>query len=366
MVFVDKKILLLTKHLDRTVLGGRELLCKVNHDALRSLYGGHFVLWELRDERLRGVRGAFNGFRGHIDGLSAGIIEAVLLRIREEHIGQVFVDGSNLGEFVAVLKRRIPAIEVITFFHNVEARFFWGSWCLHKTLHALGVLLANALAERKAVKFSDKIICLSERDSGLLKRLYGRGATHIAPMVLEDKCPASFPQSVTYQPERFALFVGGTFYANRVGIEWFVREVVPQIEMPVYIVGRGFEALRVELEVPGKVVVVGAVDSLSDWYRRAYFVIAPIFDGSGMKTKVAEALMYGKKVIGTPEAFSGYEDIAYPMGRVCSTKEEFVIAIRRADDMVREPFDAELRAIYESKYSFAAATARFRAILSAW
>ena len=38
----------------------------------------------------------------------------------------------------------------------------------------------------------------------------------------------------------------------------------------------------------------------------AALVIAPIFDGSGMKTKVAEALMHGKHVVGTPEAFSGY------------------------------------------------------------
>jgi glycosyltransferase involved in cell wall biosynthesis len=184
-------------------------------------------------------------------------------------------------------------------------------------------------------------------------------------MVLEDKCPANFAEFAAHQPERFALFVGGTFYANRAGIEWFVREVVPQIELPIYIVGRGFEALKEELEIPGKVVVVGAVDSLADWYRQAFFVIAPIFSGSGMKTKVAEALMYGKKVIGTPEAFSGYDEIVDCVGRVCTNKEEFVTAIRHADEMVREPFDAELRSIYEKRYSFAAATARFKAILSA-
>ena len=42
-------------------------------------------------------------------------------------------------------------------------------------------------------------------------------------------------------------------------------------------------------------MVVGEVESLAQWYHDAYFVVAPIFDGSGMKTKVAEALMYGKE-----------------------------------------------------------------------
>ena len=345
--------------------GGRELLCKLNYDVLLSLYGDQLVLCELHDDGLRGLKGALNAFRGHIDGLNALSIEAALKKIREANIPQVFVDGSNLGGFVAVLKRRMPAVEVITFFHNVEARFFWGSWRLHKTLHALGVLVANALAERKAVKFSDRIVCLSGRDSALLKRLYGRGASHIAPMVLEDKCPAAFAELANQAPERFALFVGGTFYANRAGIEWFVREVVPQIDLPIYIVGRGFEALRSELAIPGKVTVVGAVDCLGDWYHRAQFIIAPIFDGSGMKTKVAEALMYGKKIVGTPEAFSGYEDIAEHAGWVCQDVNGFVRAINEACTSITHTFDPDLRTLYEKKYSFNSATMRLCAILAA-
>lgn len=36
-------------------------------------------------------------------------------------------------------------------------------------------------------------------------------------------------------------------------------------------------------------------------------MVMPIFSGSGMKVKTAEALMYGKFLIGTKEAFEGYE-----------------------------------------------------------
>jgi polysaccharide biosynthesis protein PslH len=358
------KILLVTKVLEALPSGGRELLCKLNHDALHALLGESFSLFQLHDDGLHGLRAYINAFRGHIDGLNDVSINATLKKIHEARITKVFVDGSNLGGFVAVLKQRMPEVEIITFFHNVEARFFWGSLRLQKTVHALGVLVANTLAERKAVKYSDKIVCLSERDSSLLKRLYGRGATHIAPMVLEDKCPPEFMQSEMQAPEHFALFVGGTFYANRQGITWFVREVVPYIDVQLFIVGRGFEALRSELEIPGKVTVVGAVESLADWYRRAQFVVAPIFDGSGMKTKVAEALMYGKKIVGSPEAFSGYDDVAIKAGWVCETVDEFVAAIASGSSEIKQSFDPALRVIYEKRYSMQAGRVRLATIIS--
>ena len=299
------KILLLTNQLYATPSGGRALLCRLNHDALRDLYGNGLVLLELSRRPLQGASSIINAFRGYIDGLNEAVIGNALQTIRAESIGKVFVDGSNLGGFVRTIKQVLPQVHVVTFFHNVEARFFLGSLRHTKTLRALVVLIANYLAERKAVRHSDKIICLSERDSHLLKRLYGRPATHVAPMAMRDTVPAGRGTIADSPYEEFALFVGGGFYANRAGITWFVKHVVPRIDIKICIVGRGFEDLKPALERPGRVEVVGAVDSLSKWYRKATFVIAPIFDGSGMKTKVAEALMYGKRIVGTPEAFSG-------------------------------------------------------------
>lgn len=357
------KVILLTKQLEKAPRGGRELLCKLNYDALLKLYGEDFHSFELPAGRLSGPLSHLNAFRGHIDGLNAETIGSAVSLIQRTGVSKVFVDGSNLGGFVAALKRRLPEVEVTTFFHNVEARFFWGGLKTRKTPRAFAVLLANYLAERKSVRWSDKLVCLSERDSRLLKKLYGRGATHISPMALEDKCPPPFLLDPAQPPEKFALFVGGTFYANQTGITWFVREVVPRSAVPIFIVGRGFEALRSELEIPGKVRVIGAVDSLADWYHRAQFVIAPIFDGSGMKTKVAEALMYGKKIVGTPEAFSGYEDIAAQAGWVCHEVEGFLQAIKEASAIITESFDPGLRALYMQNYSLDSATARMSAIL---
>jgi hypothetical protein len=357
------RLLLVTNELQERPAGGRELLCRLNHDALKEILGERMEVLELPRRPIQGVKPVVDAFRGHIDGVSRSAIAEALSAIRAGNIDKVFVDGSNLGGFVKAVKQGCPAVEVSTFFHNVEARFFFGSLRQRLTLRALGVLVANYLAERRAVGFSDKLICLSERDSRLLRRLYGRAATHVSPLAMRDQMPLAPAAPMPVPISRFALFVGGGFYANRSGIAWFARHVVPRIQVRLVIVGRGFDDLKTKLESTGAVEVVGAVDHLSDWYRNAHFVVAPIFDGSGMKTKVAEALMHGKKVVGTPEAFSGYESVADRAGWVCSTPDEFVAAIARAGEEVTKPFDPALRALYEETYSLSAARSRLAHIL---
>jgi glycosyltransferase involved in cell wall biosynthesis len=362
MLRVNSNILLLTKQLQLAPKGGREMLSRLNYDTLLNIFGKRLILFELSEIKLQQPNEIFNAFRGNIDGLTTQNIQQIIYLIKREKVRQVFVDGSNLGGFIEKLKQSLPEVEVVTFFHNVEARFFWGSLKTNRTFRALAIFIVNFLAERKAARLSDKRICLSKRDDRLLKSLYGNGATHIAPMALRDKFTENLLESQLSEEEPFALFVGGTFYANLDGITWFVKNVARQIDIKVCIVGKGMEHMREQLEIPERVKVIGQVDDLSEWYRRARFVIAPIFEGSGMKTKVAEALMYGKKVVGTPEAFSGYE-VGEDVGWVCRTAEEFVTAMQLAYQEIHSSFDPKLRAIYVENYSFEAAEKRLGKIL---
>lgn len=355
--------MLVTNKLQAAPSGGREMLCKLNHDALMDLYGSRLVVVELEKRPVRAMASVAAAFRGYLDGLDSRAIDVILQKIESAGISRVFIDGSNFGQVAKAVKARFPAVQTITFFHNVEARFFWGSLKRSRSIHALAVLAVNYLAERKSVRHSDRIICLSGRDSRLISRLYGRAATDLSPMALQDRAPNERNWRGQDSREDFALFVGGVFYANRDGIAWYVENVVPHIRIKTVVVGKGFEAMKAQLERPGKVEVVGAVVSLADWYRDARFVIAPIFDGSGMKTKVAEALMHGKRIVGTPEAFSGYEDISAKAGWVCATAVDFVEAIAAAQYEPALMFRPELRALYEEKYSFDAARTRLAGIL---
>ncbi|MGL6128108.1 glycosyltransferase family 4 protein, partial [Chryseobacterium artocarpi] len=78
------------------------------------------------------------------------------------------------------------------------------------------------------------------------------------------------------------------------------------IEAELIIIGKGMDDYFKDLKNK-KVKVYGYVEDLSSYYYNANVVIAPIFTGGGMKTKIAEAMMYGKNILGTEEAFEGYE-----------------------------------------------------------
>ena len=357
-------VLLITAQMQDAPSGGRALLSRLIHDAMFEIFGKLLVVFELQPRSPAGIRALTSAFRGHIDGIDDSMIERVMRVIREMSIGKVLIDGSNLGTLAAVIKTQCPGVEISTFLHNCEARFFFGAFRQHRSLWSLGVLVANYFAERRAVRSSDKLICLSERDSGLLRTLYGRSATHISAMAMRDQLPSPLTDApLTPEYGKYALFVGGTFYANQQGIEWFVEHVVRRVAIKTYVVGKGFEQFTERLQRNGNVEVVGAVECLAPWYLGAHFVIAPIFDGSGMKTKVAEAMMFGKRVVGTPEAFSGYEPVADRVGAICETATQFVSAVEREAERPFVGIDPELRSIYEERYSFNAACDRLEKIL---
>lgn len=345
-------------------MGGRELLSALNERVLESLLGERFIKLEIDDGGASSFDKAIGAWRGRVDGLDGATISRIVDLISEEMVATVFIDGSNLGSVAKALKKHSPSLEVITFYHNVETRFFLGALRRNKTPKALAVLLGNYFAERAATRFSDKVICLNERDSDVLNKFFRRQATHISPLALDRPVPSVGATTKDVKQEFFALFVGGNFYANLAGIEWFRDYISPHFSLPLYVVGRGYDQARAELEIPGKIIFVGGVDDLENWYRRSKFVVAPIFDGSGMKTKVAEALMYGKKIVGTPEAFVGYEATLPRSGWCCRSPEAFLNACKAAEREAPDSADESLLKIYEENYSFTAALRRFSEILA--
>lgn len=352
------RVLLLSPADETDASGGRAMLGRINLLLLRELLGERLV--HLRP--LRTTSRWADAPRGYIDGVDAALIADVIERIDRQAVTRLFVDGSNFGALVAAVKRARPAVRIVTFFHNVEARFFWGALRARRSPKALAVLAANYVAERKAVRRSDILVTLSERDSTSLKRLYGRAADAVAPMVLEER--RSEVKAPPPLARRYVLFVGGAFYANIAGIDWFAREVAPHIGLHVAVVGRGMEVLADSLAANPAVTLVGGVDDLAPWYAGAALVVAPIFDGSGMKTKVAEALMHGKHVAGSPEAFSGYADDVVAANFCCTTVEQFTRAINRSETSPPPAFDETMRALYERDHSPSAAKVRLSAILS--
>ena len=130
----------------------------------------------------------------------------------------------------------------------------------------------------------------------------------------------------------------------------------------LYIVGKDFEKDKEYLE-RRNVIVVGTVDNIEDIYYHYSIVVMPIFYGSGMKVKTAEAMMYGRTILATDEALEGY-DIEGVNGIFrCNTQEEYInVIIQLFKDDIPE-FREEVHQKYLEKYSNGAALDTLRKAL---
>ena len=144
---------------------------------------------------------------------------------------------------------------------------------------------------------------MNNRDAKQILYIYKKNVAALLPTSFNDLGEAK-KEEVLGEPKY--LFVGSDFFANIQGITWFVQEVMPYVEGKLFIVGQGMEKAVSHL-ISDRVQVIGYVQSLKEWYAKVDIVVCPLFLGSGMKTKTAEAMMYGKAIVGTPEAFEGYD-----------------------------------------------------------
>jgi len=186
------------------------------------------------------------------------------------------------------------------FFHNVECDYTAASGADESEAARI------VRQERMAVAGAEKIIAISADDSARLKEVYGRAADHVLPVSRED-CFAA-PDAADPDEQPYLLFVGCDFFGNTEGLFRFIEEGLDSTGLPLKVVGSGMD--KYAGRYPDKnVTFVGYVPDLGAAYAGALAVVSPILSGAGMKTKIVEALMYGKRIFGTDAAFTGYGDI---------------------------------------------------------
>lgn len=251
--------------------------------------------------------GDYKKFRRHIDEISPDII---------------FWDSSLLGKHI-----RKGTTRNIVFFHNIES-----SYSLNKVkregFYYIPSYFIAKYNEKMAVERADSIICLNNRDSQLLKKLYSRGADCILPISFDDIFDITKMQRNS--KEKTLLFIGSFFPPNYNGIKWFVKNVMNRLpDYRLVIVGKNFEKCADELS-GGNVETVGTVEDLSKYYYGACCIVMPILYGAGMKVKTAEAMMYGMNIFASDEALEGYAIDKLSGVYRCNTATEFILKIKDA------------------------------------
>lgn len=204
--------------------------------------------------------------------------------------------------------------------------------------------------ERVVASLADCNIVHNERERNAFYRYYQKEPDMYLPVFIADEFKNMDSHKNPGYEGFSLLFIGSKFGPNLSGLKWFVENVMPLTNQNVhlYVVGQGMEFLREDvLYQQDKIHIIGEVEKLEPWYYHADLVVEPIFEGDGMKTKTVEAMMFGKTILGTEEAFCGYVGLE---NYLCNTAQEFLNKIEyyRVQGVKTNP---AVREIYLEKYS---------------
>lgn len=258
---------------------------------------------------------------------------------------------------------------VMVRFHNVEYDYYDNVY-----RHGSGIInrIKSRIAfyyEKEIAKRADILIPITEKDSNRIKDLYSVTTNKIfvnpvcVTRVLQDS--GKKPKEL---PDKYYLATGSLWYGpNADGIMWFIDNVWKDLVNnnvinDGYLLvagGRPNLELKEKIKKSSRVILIDTPKNMDPYFRHAYAYVAPIFNGAGMKVKVAEALSYGLNVYGTKHAFIGYE---HAVGtHLINTKEEFYSVLKDNEDRIDS---RTIKDDFTKKYSIERSIQFYRELLS--
>jgi glycosyltransferase involved in cell wall biosynthesis len=192
--------------------------------------------------------------------------------------------------------------------------------------------------ERDWARRADAVTLVSAAEAARLERRAGRP---VAAMPMSVDIPAAAPGDPAARGR--VVFVGGLDYQpNLDAVRYYRRAVRPALErigadVVLDVVGDASPALRDELAGEG-IEFLGYVDDVMATLRGYRAFVAPLVSGTGIKTKVLEAMAAGLVVVTTPEGIIGLDVRHGEHCLLARSPEEMATHLR---DVFERPEDME-------------------------
>lgn len=250
------------------------------------------------------LKRGLNLVQGHTGKINRKIISRISRIIQEKQISIVFFDDSIYGLAIKKLKNKYKDVIFAAYYHDVKRNLCieWIKKDPKNTLKYIPLMWNECLT----AQYADYNIVLNKREEKEFVKYYKKDPELLLPVVLSSHENTIINVKLD-NPIRI-LFIGGYYYPNVNGIDWFVKKVMSKLgtDFCLTIAGNGMERLTDKYSNLDNVNVYGRIEDLSEIYEKSDIIVGPIFEGAGMKVKTAEALSYGKCFIGTDESLEGY------------------------------------------------------------
>jgi glycosyltransferase involved in cell wall biosynthesis len=197
--------------------------------------------------------------------------------------------------------------------HNIEHRILDSTATISSGLRRQFARIerrkVSAIEHRVWQTMTLSLAC-SDVDAVQMER--GGARVIVCPNGADPAQPLPVPTRRPDEPFRL-VFVGALNYRpNRLGLEWFIAEVLPKLRrslaVPVVVDAVGTPP-RGLLASDG-VVMHGRVPSVQPYYERAHAVIVPVLFGSGTRLKMVEAMALRRPIVATAIGAEGLPAVA--------------------------------------------------------
>lgn len=296
----------------------------------------------LKFEKINKLHTLMNSLLGYLGNSSIKYKKILERKIKEIKYDYVFFDQTIHGKLVKYISKKYKQ-KCIVHYHNNDSDYYHD---LFKTqgVKFLSIYLAARYNQNCSRKYAYRNVFITKEDSISVGKTSNEKV--IIPITLNDKF---IENEIITTNEPYILYVGSASYANIEGAKYIIEKIADKTSLKFFLVGKGLkkELDNRRIKYPDNVLVMDYVENLSACYKNACAFISPLLYGSGMKVKLAEALMYGKYIIGSPLSFWGYETIE--ASDICYSVEDYIKAINKLDN--HKVFYKSNREIFCKNYS---------------
>lgn len=156
------------------------------------------------------------------------------------------------------------------------------------------------------------------------------------------------------------VFVGGMGASfNQEAVRYFMNNIFPLIQEKLpdirfYIVGNHPPKDIVQLHDGKSIIVTGAVASVDPYIAKAKVYVSPVRGGTGIKTKMVEAIKLSKAIVATEKALQGLWEIDPIAISIQNDPLEFANAVVNilSNDDLRLTMEKHARELFINHYKF--------------
>lgn len=192
--------------------------------------------------------------------------------------------------------------------HNVEHKIYEALWLREKNPLKKSLLQKEnrrlSQYEERLWKSVDEVWSISEADHRSI-------SLHKAVKCTYWPTPyyGHFSQVSLSEPMRFFHLGAMDWKPNRAGVEWLVKEVWPLVikvipDATLHLAGKAFPK-NVDWDKQPGIFCHGELDEIEPFIAQMDVLTVPLWEGSGIRIKVLEALDFGKMVLSTPVGLEG-------------------------------------------------------------